>query len=253
MNSTLVKGVSVLEHLLQAGPSASLTELARRTGLLPSNVHRTLQTWVHLGFVKQEPVTGLYQCTYKLFEWGSRVADQQDLRNLARPHLVQLAQQTQETIHLSVLDGLEVIYLDKIDSPQPVRAYSQLGGRAPAHCVATGKVLLAFGPQIVRQSLPPKLTRHSPNTLVDKTKLLAELEACRQKGYALNSEEWREGVSGLGAPVIGRFGYAVAAVGLSAPTNRLSAKKQLTLARNLVDAASAISRQIAGLQMEPGS
>ncbi len=251
MNSTLVKGVSVLEHLLQAGEPTPLGELARRTGLQPSNIHRTLQTWIHLGFVKQEPITGFYQCTYKLFEWGSRVADKFDLRNLARPHLVNLAQQTQETIHLSVLDGLEVIYLDKLDSPQPVRAYSQLGGRAPAHCVATGKAMLAFSAPEILDALPSKLVRHSPNSIVSKTDLLRQLATVKQKGYAINNEEWRAGVSGLGSAVMGRHGLAVAAVGLSAPTQRLPNKKQATLARLLTDTAQAISRQIAGAAPNP--
>lgn len=252
MNSTLIKGVSVLEHLLQAGQSTPLGELARRTGLQPSNVHRTLQTWIHLGFVRQEPGTGFYQSTYKLFEWGSRVADRFDLRNTARPFLTRLAQQTQETIHLSVLDGLEVIYLDKLDSPQPVRAYSQLGGRAPAHCVATGKVMLAFGAADRFDAIPATMARHSPNTIVSKAKLLAQLASIQQKGYAVNNEEWRTGVSGLGAAVIGHHGLAVAAVGLTAPTPRLGARKQTELARLVIDTANAISGQITGTTTHTG-
>ena len=105
MDKTLVKGVQLLEHLVHAGTACGVSELARQTGLNPSNVHRTLQTWTHLGFVAQDEDTGAYRCTLQLFEWGCRVADGFDVHRVARDHLAQLAHGSQETIHLSVLDG----------------------------------------------------------------------------------------------------------------------------------------------------
>lgn len=223
-----------------------MSELARRTGFAASNVHRTLQTWVHLGFVSQDPISGAYQCTLRLFEWGSHVAERFDVRRIARVHLAQLARITQETIHLSVLDGAEIVYLDKIDSPQPVRAYSELGGRAPAHCVATGKALLAYGGPAALDALPdplPRLTRH---TVTNRAALATQVSKILNRGYAVNHEEWRDGVSGLGSPIFDRQGRAVAAVGLSAPSLRMTAARERQLAAALVETTHAITAILTG-------
>ncbi|MBP6251321.1 MAG: IclR family transcriptional regulator [Rubrivivax sp.] len=246
MDKTLVKGVQLLEHLLQAGVPCGVSELARQTGLNPSNVHRTLQTWAHLGFVAQDAVSGQYHCTLRLFEWGCRVADGIDVRRAAREPLARLARETQETIHLSVLDGAEIVYLEKIDSPQPVRAYSEIGGRAPAHCVATGKALLAHGGSAALATLADPLPRPTAHTVANLAALRLQLETARRDGYAVNREEWRPGVSGLGAPVYDATGRAIAAAGLTAPTARLDEPRMHTLGRALAATAQDITRALGG-------
>ena len=246
MDKTLIKGVQLLDHLVRAGVPCGVTELARQAGLNPSNAHRTLQTWLHLGFVAQDPDTGAYHCTLRLFEWGCRVADGFDARRVSREHLARLAHSTQETIHLSVLDGAEIVYLDKIDSPQPVRAYSEIGGRAPAHCVATGKVLLAHAGAAALAALPSPLPRPTSKTVTDLEALRAQLEQVRQRGYAINREEWRIGVSGLGAPVFNQQGQAIAAVGLTAPSARLDPGRSRELGAELVATANAITLALGG-------
>ncbi len=246
MDKTLIKGVQLLDALVRAGRPMGVSELARQTELAPSNVHRTLQTWSYLGFVAQDEASGGYHCTLRLFEWGCRVADTYDVRRAAREHLARLALDTQETIHLSVLDGAEIVYLDKIDSPQPVRAYSEIGGRAPAHCVATGKALLAHRGEAALAVLPAPLTRPTARTVASREALRAQLEQVRQRGYAVNREEWRIGVSGLGAPVFDQHGQAVAAVGLSAPTPRLGAARERELGLRVVATAGAVTQALGG-------
>ena len=245
MDKTLVKGVDLLGHLVDRGHPCGVHELARVTGLPPSNVHRTLQTWLQLGFVAQEPGGG-YHCTLKLFEWGCRVAGTLDVKRVAREHLVRIARATEETIHLSVLEGADIVYLDKVESPQPVRAYSEIGARAPAHCVATGKVLLAFGGDEAFAALAPRLARATEHTICDRDVLRAQLERIRHRGYAVNHQEWRLGVSGLGAPVFDQQGVAVAAVGLSAPSGRLGEARERELGAQLVATAQAVSHAIGG-------
>ncbi len=246
MDKTLIKGVQLLDALVRMGRPMGVSELARQTDLAPSNVHRTLQTWSHLGFVAQEQDSGAYHCTLRLFEWGCRVADAYDVRRAAREYLARLALDTQETIHLSVLDGADIVYLDKIDSPQPVRAYSEIGGRAPAHCVATGKALLAHGGPGALAALPAELPRPTAKTVASRQALQAQLEQVRQRGYAVNREEWRIGVGGLGAPVFDQHGQAVAAVGLSAPTPRLGAARERELGLLVLATASAVTLAVGG-------
>lgn len=246
MDKTLIKGVQLLGHLVAAAAPCGVSELAQRSGLNPSNVHRTLQTWMHLGFVAQDADSGAYRCTLQLFEWGSRVAEGLDVRRVAREHLARIAHHTEETIHLSVLSGADIVYLEKIDSPQPVRAYSEIGGRAPAHCVATGKALLAYADEAALAALPQPLPRHTPKTVADLKALVAQFRQIRQHGYAVNREEWRLGVSGLGAPVFDRHGHAIAAVGLSAPAARLDNARIKALGQALAATAKDITRVLGG-------
>ena len=246
MDKTLIKGVHLLQLVVESSRSWSVSGLAKVLDLNPSNVHRTLQTWCELGFMTQSELTGEYHCTLKLFEWGCKVAGGFDVRRLAREHLLDLAQTSQETIHLSVLEGAEIVYLDKIDSPQPVRAYSEVGGRAPAHCVATGKALLACHDAKVLDSLPNPLPRPTTRTIASLESLKTELARIRECGYATNFEEWREGVHGLGAAIFDQNGVPVAAVGLSAPASRMDARRTRQLGQTVLETAEKITRALGG-------
>jgi len=246
MDKTLIKGVQLLQMLVESAQPWSVSGLAKAMGLQTSNVHRTLQTWRELGFVSQCKSTSEYQCTLKLFEWGCQVAGSFDVKRIAREYLVDLAHMSQETIHLSVLDGNEIVYIDKIDSPQPVRAYSEVGGRAPAHCVATGKALLAYEKLQVLNELPQPLPFFTVNTFSNLDNLKSELEAIRLRGYATNFEEWREGVRGLGAAIFDQNSMAVAAVGLSAPANRLSDERMKQLGHLVFETAKKITQALGG-------
>ena len=141
-----------------------------------------------------------------------------------RPHLATLAAQTGETIHLARLDGADIVYLDKFDSPLPVAAYSRIGGRAPACCVASGKALLAAAlPSIAelraRFGTPEGAHAEQHHRLHGVAR---ELERTAARGYAENREEWRLGVCGLGAPIFDARGEPVLAVGMSVPSIRFA-------------------------------
>src|SRR5690606_5948011 len=136
---TFLKGLILLETLARSEQACGVTELASELQLTKSNVHRLLQGLVHQGFARNVADTGRYELTMKLWELGSHVFGRLDVRHVAEPFMTSLAADTSEAVHLSALDGIEVLYLAKIASPQPVRAYTTVGGRAPAQCVATGK------------------------------------------------------------------------------------------------------------------
>lgn len=220
-----------------------LTDLAEDLELAKSNIHRILQTLVHRGYVRQEPTSGRYECTLKLWELGVILGNRIQIKPVAHPHLLILANETTETAHLSVLERFEVIYIDKIDSPHPVRAYSVIGGRAPAHCVATGKALLAFSPAANSQS-HGRLEKLTNRTITDPQKLQVELSKIREQGYAINRGEWRETVCGLAAPVFDASQNVCAAIGISGPHNRLTLARMRDLVPNVLKAAAAISSRL---------
>jgi len=242
MDKTLLKGLAVLEVLADMeGESRTIDDVAARVELTRSNTHRTLQTLMHAGYVERDTVNGGYRNTMKMFALGVRQLAHIDVRRIAPPYLAALAKETGETVHLSVLEGAEVIYIDKIDSVQPIRAYSMIGGRAPAHAVATGKALLSAQQDAYFEQLPKKLPRFTPATIVDRTSLRAELQKAARAGYAINRGEWREGVGGLAAPIFDGFDVPVAAVGVSGPLERLTVARMKELVPAVVRVAGDLS------------
>jgi len=244
MDSTLAKGLAAIEWMARQQRDCRVTDLAQAFGVARSNAHRTLQTLVECGWATQDPVSSAYRPSLRLFELGALVAEVSDTAALLRPHLSVLAQATGETIHLATLDGDEIIYLDKFDSPLPVAAYSRIGGRAPAYCVASGKALLAAA-QLDTSALRTRLgtlIAHTPNSITDIDLLQAELTRTRTRGFAENREEWRLGVCGLGVPVFNARGEAVAALGMSVPSIRFTR----TQARELAEQVMACAREASG-------
>lgn len=239
VDSTLAKGLAVLEWLIREQRDRRVVDVAQAFGMARSNAHRTLHTLVACGWARQNAQTSAYRASPRVFELGALIESAADLRTLLRPHLALLADETGETIHLAALDGAEIVYLDKFDSPLPVAAYSRVGGRAPAYCVASGKALLAAGTH-TRESLHESLGEllpHTPNTLTDFGALWADLERTRARGFSENREEWRLGVCGLGAPIFNARSEPVAAVGISVPSIRFARKQVRLLADRLLACA----------------
>jgi len=215
---TLTKGLALLELLIVQPELDGVTKLARALGWVPSNVHRTLQTLVDCGYVSVHQ--GHYSATLRLWTLGSLVSARLDIKSILAPVLAAIAHETQESAHLSVLDGGEVVYIDKVESPQPVRAYSRIGGRAPAYAVATGKALLAHQSNDVIQRLAPHLQPFTSSTITEVDLLTCQLSGVRESGVAFNRGEWRDQVWGIASPVIDAEGRVVAAIGISGPADR---------------------------------
>lgn len=248
MNNTLVKGLLMLETLARSEHPMGVTELGAALGIPKSNVHRMLRALVELRYVLRDEDRGTYRASIRLWELGSAVLARLDLRTTALPQMEALLERTRETVHLSVLDGDEVVYVHKLDSPEPVRAYSQIGGRAPAHCVATGKAMLAFESDAFLKSFALRLTRHSPRTITEPDDFLREMERVRATGHAVNRGEWRDSVFGIAAPIRGSDGRVLAALGISGPADRIKPSTIKSLAAHVVDAAHGVSEALS-----PGS
>jgi len=219
-DKTLTKGLALLELLIVQPELDGVTKLARALGWMTSNVHRTLQTLVDCGYVSVHQ--GRYAATLRLWTLGGLVSARLDIKSTVAPVLAAIAQETQESAHLSVLDGVEVVYIDKVESPQPVRAYSRIGGRAPAYAVATGKALLAHQSDGLIQRLAPHLKPFTSSTITDVKILACQLSGVRETGVAFNRGEWRDQVWGIASPVLDADGRVVAAIGVSGPSDRFS-------------------------------
>ncbi|MEP5731441.1 MAG: IclR family transcriptional regulator [Sulfitobacter sp.] len=243
MDKAVVKAFTLLEILSENEAPMGVTELSNRTELGKSNVHRLLQTLLTLGYVKKPDETH-YTASLRVWELGSQIISRVNIRDVARPYMQLLAQATGETVHLSELCTSEVLYIDKIESREPVRAYTQLGGRAPAYCTATGKVMLAYQTDDdIRQVLKTAI-QHTTKTLIDADVFLAQAEQIRQQRFAVNRGEWRSDIIGISAPVCCAMGQVDGAIGLSAPASRLSESQLEGLAPMILEFAEKISIEL---------
>lgn len=241
MDKTFLKGLVLLETLARSEQACGVTELANELKLTKSNVHRLLQGLVHQGFARNVADSGRYELTMKLWELGSHVFGRLDVRQIADPFMKELATKTSETVHLSALDGVDVLYLAKIDSPQPVRAYTTVGGRAPAQCVATGKAQLAWADAITIVAAKETLKPHTTRSITSPEQLDVELERIRVQGFAINVGEWREQVCGVAAPIRDGSGRIIAALGVSGPADRLKPRVMHNLASTITQACEHVS------------
>jgi DNA-binding IclR family transcriptional regulator len=205
---------------------------------------------MYYDFVKQDPETRNYSLGFKLVELGSSLLEQINLRKEAEPFLHTLSQRTKETAYLAILDGTEVVYVEKIeaeDNSIGLRATSKVGQRNAAHSCSLGKVLLANLPERDVDELLPEmsLVQKTENTITDPLQLKDHLSAIRSRGYAIDDEESERGIRCVAAPVRNDIGMTVAAVSVSGPAIRITREKvQETLKDEVMATALEISKKL---------
>jgi IclR family transcriptional regulator, KDG regulon repressor len=218
---------------------------AAKLGLLRTD--RFLNSLAKLEYARQDPLSGRYSPTLKLFELGSTVLESRGMWEEIDPIVERLARDTEETVHLAVLDEGRMVYIRKIESTKTLRVSmrSKVGHSAPLHCTGVGKCLLAFAPVDVQQSvLRAPMERFTKDTITDVETLRAEFEAARRDGFALDNQEHNEGVRCVAAPVFGPGRRSVAAISVSGPTVRITDERVPELLSRVREAAEAISERL---------
>jgi DNA-binding IclR family transcriptional regulator len=244
MEQTVQKALNLLEALVRSDRARRLTELSRELGLTKPNVYRLLSTLSILGYVKKDPATSLYSPTLKLWEMGSMLVRDVDLQSVAGPRLRKLGEDTRESVQLAVWDAGYVVYVDKVDSPQPLKAMTSIGSRVPATVVSTGKAMLAWMQGDSLGLAFEHVKRYTPITMTRRKDIERDLEETRERGYAVNRGEFRAGVCGIAAPVRDRGGQVVAAIGVWGAEKAILGTRREELAHMTVSAARDISREM---------
>ncbi|GHE86553.1 IclR family transcriptional regulator [Amycolatopsis deserti] len=236
MSQSLDRGLSLLTAL--AGGASTLDELAGELGVHKSTVLRLLRTLETQHFVQREG-TRHYRLGSALFDLASRALEGRDVRRESAPALAALNERTGHTVHLATYEDGEVVYVDKYEGRHSVRMYSRVGKRAPLHCTAVGKVLVAALPPAQREKIAhgldyPPLTA---NTITTAEAYLAELARVAERGYAVDDAEHEDFIHCIAAPVRGPGGTVLAAVSLSVPKVLLDHDGLLALLPDLRAAA----------------
>jgi IclR family KDG regulon transcriptional repressor len=221
------RAVDLLQALARHPQGASVTQLAGELGMPKSSVYRLLTTLRSAQWVSQLPHTERYVLGLGLVEVSAQALEAVSLRDLARPHLEALWQETGESIHLGILHDVSVVYVMKYESRHSIRMYSQVGRRAPLYCTGLGKAILAWLPPEKRTELLRQLSlvRYTPRTLVELDSLLQDLEETRRRGYAIDNAEHEDFVRCVAAPILGPDGVPVASISIAAPVFRMTEDK----------------------------
>jgi DNA-binding IclR family transcriptional regulator len=230
----------IIELLSQSPRGLRLSEIGSRLGLNPSTAHHILNTLVPAGYIARDPETKGYALGLRFVEVGQRILDNLDIRRIAHKHLQALHRQCGEAVHLAVLRKRKVVYVDKIDARGGLSLATYVGFATDAHAAAGGKVLLAGLPAESFRSVAAAgpLKAYGRRTITDVDCLATELERVRRQGYAVDDEEYYEGVRCVAAPVHAG-GRVVAAVSITGSVFTITQERIAGELKDLVMATAA--------------
>lgn len=236
--NSVVSAFRVLEAVANLQP-VGLSDLTREVGLPKSTVQRCLLTLQEIGWLRPSPMRPpRWSLTYRAFSVGSRAGDHQSMRETALPFLNELQLSTTETIHLTAPDGRELVLIERLDTPHPLRAFLPLGTRIPLHASATGLAFLAASTdEFVADYLASELTARTDLTITDPDVLQETIEKIRSRGYSVNDQGLSTGITALGAAIVNAQGEPIGALSISGPSSRMTHDKFDELGTAVHDAA----------------
>ncbi len=229
---SVFKAIDVLEAF-HGSEGLSLNQISQKVGLNRSRTFRLLHTLAERGYVERNEEGTSYRLGIKLFERAANV--RRDVKDVARPVMLELRQRFNEMVNLSVLEDGHVLYLEIVESSRPFRMSATVGCRMPAHHTSMGKAMLAGNPACFESGLLAKESRQRLQ------RLRKELETVRERGYAIDDEENEPGVACIGAPILDAHGLPVAAISVSGPVQRVLANEK-KIAEALVAACGTVSK-----------
>lgn len=246
LNQSVVRVVRILKALAVRRGELSLSEISAQVGLHPSTTYRLLVTLEGEGLVERGSERAGYLLGAEMIRMGYVALASLSLGEEAYPYMRHLAAAAHETVNLGVLRGPHVVYLQKIEAEQPLRADLVVGAFVPAYCTGLGKALLAHLPDSELDALlgPGPLTKYGPNCLTTIAQLREELQRIRQRGYSVDDEEFSAGIRAVGSPIRNHRGQVIAGIAIAGPASRLTLDRIHELAPLVVEAAAGVSRRL---------
>ncbi len=242
---TLGKALEVLDIIALSDVPLRFTDILKTVDQPRGTLHRQLSNLIEEGLVLANP-DGTYDPGLRLLKLAARAWSKNSFRSIAEPHVRKLHEATGETVHLGVLNGLEVIYVDKIESNQTVRMHSQLGNASPLYCTGIGKAMLALLPEedVVQRAQQFAYMKYTETTLHTPELLLADIQKVRNAGVAHDREEHEVGIRCVSAGIDGGENSTVAGVSVTAPAYRISEDTILKWESLVFETARAIERDM---------
>ena len=246
MIKSLQRAINILDLFDEQMVELGITEIAETLGLHKSTAAGLVYTLEHNGYLDQDPETRKYRLGFKLVERASTRLDQIDVRQVALPFLQELRAWCGESVNLAVLDGEQIVYIERLTTTQSLGMRAKVGYRAPLHCTALGKAILSGMPQgkveefIAQYGLPA----FTANSITDCAQFLQEMDRVREQGFAVDNEENEAGVRCVAAPIFDHTGQPAAAVSISSPVLRFPLSEVPHYGQKVIEAANAISERL---------
>ena len=242
---SIERALDIIEAVAANKNSSVLTEIAEKVGLHKSTAYRIISTLLKRGYLKKN-ADGTYKIGLKLIEAVSYYIDSLELQTEVRPYIAQITAKFGLTSHLGILESDKVVYIEKMDIFSNIKLYSQIGLRMHAYCSSLGKCLLANFSNTQLRSIMGKteFTRFTPNTITTIEALQKEIDSVRQRGWAIDDEEFEIGHRCIGAPVYDYRGDIIAAISASGSTTILTNERIPEIVEYLKQTAAEISQNM---------
>jgi DNA-binding IclR family transcriptional regulator len=243
--TSLQRGLRLLNLFAGSEQGLAAAEVAKLSGLPVSTVHRFLSNLESSSFLNCDNA-GTYHLGIACVSLGQAARGQLDIRRLSQPYLQELNHRTRETVHLTVRHGLTAVYVEKLDSPEPLRIHSRIGAAVPLYCTAVGKVMLAHMLDAERESILDQVVfkRLTENTVGSLQELQAQLQRVRREGFAFDLEEHEPHIRCIAAPIWDHTGAVNASLSVTGPAVRMPTSRLRGIAPFIRDIGMRISREL---------
>ena len=238
---SLTRGLTIIELLAKSESSLSVTEISKHLGIDKSSATRLIKTLVKHDFAMKDPESRRFLVGPKMKNLVDISNEAQPLKAISMPLLQKLMEDTGENSHVAVYSREKCLVVADIESTAQLRVVSGEGRLIPNHCTAIGKCLIAFGDY----PLPRELNAHTPRTISSRDQLKLHMEQIRSRGFAMDDEEHEYGVRCMAAPVYNKAGKAIASIGISGPTVRVTLDKVPELSKVVMQAGADLSKLLA--------
>ncbi len=244
--STLSRTLKILEAFDTRTPALRLTDIAAKVNLHKSTVYRLLSYLVTENYLEFNESTKEYRLGYKFLTLASVVLSYLDITDISKPIMRELVDKTNQTANLAVLDRDAVIYIAKVEPTSSIRISTRIGARVPAHCTALGKILLA---NLSHNNLDKilstmKFSRFTSTTITDKESLKKKLNEISAKGYAIDHEEFLDGLVCVAYPIFDYKNEAIAAISISGSLTVFKDEQIQKWIKLLKTSSESISKQL---------
>jgi IclR family transcriptional regulator, KDG regulon repressor len=242
LNNSIAKAVTLLNCFSYEKPRLRLKEISAITGISQPTAHRMLSTLKEFNLIEQRD--GYYSLGRGFLKYEGIVLNSMEIRQICLPYLEELSNNLRVNANLAVLDDNEVVYVARAETPYCAYGYFHIGMRRPINCTALGKVLTCKSPAIVSEVFRRGVRRFTLNTITDKGIFLEEIEKVRLQGYAVDLEEWSNGINCIAAPIYDAAGEIVAGISISGPTSIYSKEKIFEYVPLLLEYSNRISARM---------
>ena len=242
LNNSVAKAIALLNCFSDIQPRLRLKELSTMANINQATAYRMLMTLKESNLIEHHD--GYYSLGRGFLKYENIVLNSMEIRRIALPYLEELSHNLRVNVNLAILNDREVLYIARAETHYCTYGYFHIGMRRPIHCTALGKVLTCKNPDIARECFKNGVLQCTLNTITDEAVFLQEIEKVRLQGYAVDAEEWSNGINCIAAPILDTAGDVVAGISISGPTSIYPAEKIRSYVPVLIEYSHRISSHI---------